>query len=103
MGLIRMETENISVVGKKLNIYSNKFDNLVKVGSIRFTENDLKSEANFIIALQKENNISSYGVYTLHHNENLFARFDVEKKGINLHKWSENTGILMPCWNHFKD
>ena len=98
-----MESKNISVVGKKLNIFSNKFDNLVKIGSIRLTENDLKSEANFIIALQKANNTLKDGVYTLHHNESLFARFDVEKKGIKLHKWSENTGILMPCWNHFKE
>ena len=79
-----METENISVVGKKLNIYLSKFDNLIKVGSIRFTENDLKSEANFIIALQKANNALNDGTYTIHHNESLFARFDVKKKGIKI-------------------
>jgi hypothetical protein len=34
--------------------------------------------------------------------EGLFARFNVKKRGIELHKRSENTGIPMPCWNHFK-
>ena len=98
-----MESKNISVVGKKLNIFLSKLDNLIKVGSIRLTENDIKSESNFIIALQKANNDLNDGVYTIHHNESLFARFDVKKKGINLHKWSENTGVIMPCWNHFKE
>ena len=98
-----MASKNISVIGKKLDIFFSKFDNLIKIGSIRLTENDLKSEANFIIALQKSNNVLNDGAYTVHHNESLFARFDVKKKGIKLHKWSENTGILMPCWNHFKE
>ena len=97
-----MASNNISVIGKKVDIFFSKFDNPIKVSSIIFTENDLKSEANFIIALQKANNVLIDGAYTVHHNEGLFARFDVKKRGIELHKWSENTGILMPCWNYFK-
>jgi len=99
---IRMENENISVVGKNLDIFFSKFENPIKVGSIRLTEKDLKSEADFIMALQKANNTLKDGAYTVHHDESLFARFEVKKKGIELHKWSENTGILMPCWNYFK-
>ena len=98
-----MKNENISVVAKKLNIFLNKFDNSVKVGNIIFNENDLKSKANFIVALQKANNALDDGTYTIHSSESLFARFDIKNKGIKLHKWSENTGILMPCWNHFKE
>ncbi|MCH8003847.1 MAG: hypothetical protein IH934_04415 [Nanoarchaeota archaeon] len=98
-----MVNKNISVIGKKLDIFLNKFDNSIKVGAIMLNEKDLKSEASFIIALQKVNNVLNDGTYTVHHNESLFARFDVKKRGIELHKWSENTGILMPCWNYFKE
>ena len=98
-----MASKNISVIGKNLDIFFSKFDNNLKLGSVRLTEKDLKSEANFIIALQKANNVLNDGAYTIHHNESLFARFDVNKKSIKLHRYSENTGILMPCWNHFKE
>ena len=98
-----MASNNISVIGKKLDIFLNKFDNSIKVGAIMLNEKDLKSEASFIIALQKVNNVLNDGTYTVHHNESLFARFDVKKRGLELHKWSENTGILMPCWNYFKE
>ena len=98
-----MKNENISLVAKKLYIFLSKFDNSVKVGNIRFNEKDLKSEANFIIALQKAKNALNDGTYTIQSSENLLARFDVKNKGIKLHRYSENTGILLPCWNHFKD
>ena len=99
-----MENKNISVVDKKLNIFLNKFDNSIKVGNIRFNENDLKSEANFIEVLQKVIKELDNGTYTIHHDEGLFARFDIEKKQVTkLHKWSENTEIIMPCWNYFKE
>jgi len=93
----------IILVGKKLNIFSNKFDNIIKIGSVRLTENDIKSEANLTLALQKANNDLNDGAYTIHASESLFARFDVKNKEIKLHRYSENTGILMPCWNHFKE
>lgn len=102
-GIDKMVNKNISVFGKKLNIFLNEFDNLIKIGSIRLTENDLKSEANFIIALQKANNALNNGAYTIHSSESLFARFDIKNKEIKLHRYSENTGILLPCWNHFKE
>ena len=99
-----MVSNNISVIGKNLDIFYSKFDNLVKVGSVRLTEKDLKSEADFIEVLQKVIKELDNGTYTIHHNEGLFARFDIEKNQVTkLHKWSENTGILMPCWNYFKE
>ena len=54
-------------------------------------------------ALQQANDSLDKGTYTLHHNNSLFARFDVKNKRIELHKWSENTGMLMPCWNYFEE
>ena len=99
-----MASNNISVIGKKLDIFFSKFDNPIKVGTIMLNEKDLKSEADFIEALQKIITELDNGTYTIHHNEGLFARFDIEKKQVTkLHKWSENTDILMPCWNYFKE
>ena len=99
-----MASNNISVIGKKLDIFFSKFDNPIKIGSVRLTEKDLKSENNFIEVLQKVTKGLDNGTYTLHHNDGLFARFDIKKKQVTkLHKWSENTGMIMPCWNHFKE
>jgi len=97
-----MASDNISVIGKNLGIFFSKFDRPIKVGSVKLTEKDLKSEVDFIIALQKTNNVLNDGTYSIHHDDSLFARFDVKKREIELHKRSENTGILMPCWNYFK-
>lgn len=97
-----MESKNISIIGKELDIFFNKFDSSTKVRTIKFAEKDLKSEADFITALQKVMKKSDNGAYTVHHSEGLFARFDIKKKQITrLHRWSENTGIIMPCWNYF--
>ena len=99
-----MGSKHISVVGNELNIFSNRSDILVKVGSIKLSKKDLKSEADFIEGLQKVIKELDNGTYTIHHNEGLFARFDIEKKQVTkLHKWSENNDILMPCWNYFKE
>ena len=99
-----MASNNISVIGKKLNIFFSKFDNPIKVGTIMLNEKDLKSEADFIEALQKIITELDNGTYTIHHNEGLFARFDIEKEQVTkLHKWYENIDILMPCWNYFKE
>ncbi len=99
-----MANKNISVINKKLDIFLSKFDNSIKIGSIRLTEKDLKSEADFIEALQKVMKGLDNGTYTIHHNKGLFARFDIKKKQlIKLHKWSENTEVIMPCWNYFKE
>lgn len=98
-----MKTTNISVVGKKLDILCNKFDSYTKVGAVNFTEKDIKSETDLINALQKVADNFANGTYTVHHDESLFARFDIENKQITrLHKKSENTGIIMPCWNYFE-
>ncbi len=99
-----MESKNISVVDKELNIFSNKSDMLVKVGSIKVAKKDLKSEVDFIEALQQAIGSLDNGTYSVHHDAGLFARFNVKSKQITgLHKLSENTGILMPCWNYFKE
>jgi len=98
-----MGSKNISVIGKKLDIFFSKFDNPVKVSSVRFNEKDLKSEADFIDAVQKVVKEMDSGTYTIHHNDGLFARFDLKKKQVNLHRWSENTEMRMPCWDYFKE
>ena len=99
-----MGRNNISVVGKELNIFSNKSDMLVKVGAVKLDKKDLKSEVDFIKALQQENGSLDNGVYSVHHDSGLFARFSVQNKQITgLHRLSENTGILMPCWNYFEE
>jgi len=98
-----MGSKHILVVGNELNIFSNKSDMLVKVGAIKLSKKDLKSEVSLIEALQQANGSLDSGKYTLQHHNSLFARFDVKNKRIELHRWSENTGILMPCWNHFDE
>ena len=98
-----MGSENISVIGNELNISSNKSDMLTKVATIKVAEKDLKSEVDFIKALQQAIGSLGNGTYSVHHDAGLFARFNVKSKQITeLHKLSENTGILMPCWNYFE-
>lgn len=104
MGGIRVKNKNIPIIGKELDVSFTKFDKYIKVGAIKLVEKDLKSKSDFIEALQKVIKNLDNGTYTVHHDEGLFARFDVKNKQlIRLHKWSENTGILMPCWNYFKE
>lgn len=98
-----MKNKNIPVVGKELNIFSNKSDNYLKVGAIKLSEKDLKSEVSFTKALHEVIVNMDNGTYTLHYNNGLFAKFNVKNKKIELHKRSENTGILMPCWNYFEE
>lgn len=92
------------MIGKKLNVSFTKFNKFIKVGAIKLAEKDLKSKADFIEALQKVIKNLDNGTYTVHHDEGLFARFDIKNnQTIKLHKLSENTGILMPCWNYFEE
>ncbi len=99
-----MGNKNISVIGKKLDIFFSKFDFQDKVGSIKLSEKDLESKADFIKALQKVTNNLDNGTYTIHHTNELFARFNiVNNQVVGLHKYSENTGIIMPCWNYFEE
>ncbi len=99
-----MGSKNISVVDNELNIFSNKSDMLVKVGSIKLDKKDLNSEVDFIKALQQAIGTLDNGTYSIHHDAGLFARFNVKSRQITgLHRLSENTGILMPCWNYFKE
>lgn len=99
-----MGSKNISVVDKELNIFSNKSDMFVKVGTVKVAKEDLKSEVDFIKALQQVIGSLDNGTYSVHHDTGLFARFNVKNKQITgLHRLSENTGILMPCWNYFEE
>ncbi|MCK5283284.1 MAG: hypothetical protein KAK00_07790 [Nanoarchaeota archaeon] len=93
----------VSIIGKELHISLNKLDGYTKVGAIKLTEKDIKSETDFINALQKSMKDLDNGNYTVHSDNNLFARFNLNEQSIKLHKWSENTGIIMPCWSHFKE
>ena len=98
-----MQSKNISIVGNELNIFSNKSDMLVKVGAIKLSKKDLKSEVSLIKVLQQANDNLEDGLYGVHHKKGLFARFNIKNKEIELHRLSENTGIIIPCWNYFKE
>lgn len=99
-----MKSKDISVVDKELGIFTNKLDIHTKVGAIKPAKKDLKSEESFIKALQGAIGNLDNGTYSIHHDASLFARFDVEhKQVISLHRWSKNTGTIMPCWNYFKE
>ena len=97
-----MENKNISIIGKEMEIIHDQLDSSTKVGTIKFDKKDLKSETDLISALQKVMEKSDSGTYTVHHSEGLFARFDVKKEQVTkIHRLSENTGMVMPCWDHF--
>ena len=74
-----------------------------QVGTIKLVEKDLESESNFVKTLQKLAENLNNGGYSVTHKNSLFARFDIKNKQVKLHKWSENTGVIMPCWNYFKE
>lgn len=94
---------NISIVGEDLDVFYNKFDTLIKVGALKLSEKDLKSESNCIDALQRAIKKPVRGTYSVHLDEGLFASFDIEVDKISkLHKRSAGTGVLMPCWNYFE-
>ena len=103
MGQIKLESKNISVIGKELGIFLIKSDTSAKVGAIKLADKDLNSEADFIKALSKVITTMDSGRYTIHHDSALFARFNIKNKKIELHRWSENTGIIMPCCRYFKE
>ena len=74
---------------------------LINAGSV--SVGDLKSEGELIKALQQIGDLND-GEYSVHLNSALFARFDVTHKKIRkLHRASKHTGIVMPCWNYFKE
>jgi hypothetical protein len=72
------------------------------IGSTRLTENDLKSEDSFAAAFQNIAKTLKSGTYTVYDGKGIFARVDVKDNRLaRIHRWSENTGILLPCWKHF--
>jgi hypothetical protein len=94
---------NISIIGEELAVFYNKFDTLIKVGALKLSEKDLLSEMTCIDALQKAIKKPVKGAYSVHHDEGLFASFNIEVDKINsLHKRSEFTGVVMPCWQYFE-
>ena len=99
MGQMRKE----SIIGKELYISLNKLDSPIRVGTIKFNKVDIRSETDFIQALQKVMKDSDDGKYTVHDDNSVFARFDLNEQSLKIHKWSENTGIIMPCWNYFEE
>jgi len=98
-----MEIKNLEG-SNELDIFFNKSDTLVKVGAIKLDKQDLKSEGDFIKALQEGTSSLDNGAYNVHHDSGLFARFNVKNKRITgLHRVSNNTGIIMPCWSYFTE
>ena len=97
-----MEAKNDYAAGKKMKIFFRKFDTSVVVGSITLQKKDLQSEVEFKDALQKAAEGFDNGTYTLNHDQSLFARFDMmSNQLVRLHKSSEMTGAIMPCWAFF--
>jgi hypothetical protein len=92
-----------SIIGKELEIFLLKFDNRIKVGALTLKEQDLKSEADCVLALQKAIKNADVGQYSVHLERDLFASFNIEVDKIrNLHQRSLSTGAVMPCWNFFE-
>ena len=95
--------DNISTVGEQLDVFYNKFDTLIKVGALKLSDRDLKSESNCIDALQKALKTPVKGSYSVLLDNSLFAAFNIEVDKISkLHKRSESTGVLLTCWNYFE-
>lgn len=94
--------KNISIIGEELGVFYNKFDKLVKVGMLKLNKENLSSEINCIDALQKVIKKPVKGSYSVHLDQGLFASFGIEVDTINkLHRRSENTGVILPCWRYF--
>lgn len=86
-----------------MNIFRIKLDSKTKVGSIQFNEKNLKSEAELMAALKDSVKDLDDGMYSVHPNDGLFARFKLADHAIlRLERSSEHTGVIMPCWNHFE-
>lgn len=98
-----MKNQDIPVIGKELSIFSCKPDTYTKVGVIKLTKKDIKSEDGFVKALQNVMNNFDNGMYSVNHNSSIFARFNIENEQVKLHRRSENTGMLMPCYNYFEE
>jgi len=95
--------KNLILNNKDMDIFRIGLDSKTKVGSIKFNEKNLKSEAELIIALNDNVKNLEDGMYSVHPNDMLFARFKlIDHIILKLEKLSENTGITMPCWNHFE-
>jgi hypothetical protein len=88
---------------REMEIFRVRLDARTKVGSIKFNEKNLKSEAELITALNDSIKELEDGMYSVHPSDGLFARFRLTNHTIlKLEKLSENTGITMPCWNYFE-
>jgi hypothetical protein len=89
--------------GREMGIFRVKLDNSTKVGSIQFDEKNLKSEAELMAALKDSVKNLDDGMYSVHPNDGLFARFKLIDHSIQrLERSSEHTGAIMPCWNNFE-
>jgi methionine synthase II (cobalamin-independent) len=89
--------------GREMDIFRVRFDSKTKVGSIQFNEKNLRSEAELMAALKDSVKDLDDGMYSVHPNDGLFARFEIINHAIpKLEKLSEHTGAIMPCWNNFE-
>ncbi|MBW2991640.1 hypothetical protein KY345_00300 [Candidatus Woesearchaeota archaeon] len=87
-----------------MDIFRVRLDNKTKVGSIMLDEKDMRSESKMMAALKDSVKNLDDGMYSVHPDNALFARFNLINQSIpKLERWSENTGILMPCWNNFEN
>ncbi|MBW2991688.1 hypothetical protein KY345_00540 [Candidatus Woesearchaeota archaeon] len=92
------------VNSREMDIFRVRPDNKTKVSSIRLGEKDLRSESSLRAALKHNVKDLDDGMYSVHPANALFARFELINHSISrLERWSENTGILMPCWNYFEN
>jgi len=87
-----------------LDVSYRKTNNVINIGSVKLNDEDLVSSDTFSKAFQGIAKGLDRGTYTVYDGKNIFARFDVEeKKLIKVHRWSANTGIILPCWKRFSE
>ena len=87
-----------------LEVSYRKVNSKAQLGTLRLNSNDLKSSADFINAFRTAAKAMDSGTYTIYDGKNIFARVDIQnKQPTRLHKWSENTGMVMPCWKLFDE
>lgn len=90
--------------GKEMDIFRVRSDSKTKVGTIQFNEKNLKSETELMVALKDSVKNLDDGMYSVHPNDGLFARFKlIDHAILKLERLSENTGVIMPCWNYFEN
>jgi hypothetical protein len=90
------------MLSSNMDIFRVRPDKSIKVGSIRLNKKSLSSESELMAALKDSVKDLDDGMYSVHPADKMFARFKLTSNSIKLERRSENTGVMMPCWNNFE-